>query len=94
MSLLTRATVISVSERRAVVNVYVDGKGFELKPVSGIMASTSPLRCGGRWGFSGSPAGAALRAPVPNGMAKRALAAPGSPLWRLACLAKAQDLRR
>ena len=53
--------------------------------------ATSPLRCGGRWGFSGSPAGAALRAPVPNGMAKRALVAPGSPLWRLACLAKAQD---
>lgn len=51
--------------------------------------ATSPLRCGGRWGFSGSPAGAALRAPVPNGMAKRALVAPGSPLWRLACLAKA-----
>ena len=43
MSLLTRATVISVSERRAVVNVYVDGKGFELKPVSGIMASVNQI---------------------------------------------------
>lgn len=28
--------------------------------------ATSPLRCGGRWGFSGSPAGATLRAPVPR----------------------------
>ena len=43
MSLLTHATVISVSERRAVVNVYVDGKGFELKPVSGIMASVNQI---------------------------------------------------
>lgn len=43
MSLLTHATVISVSERRAVVNVYVDGKGFELKPVSDIMASVSQI---------------------------------------------------
>ena len=43
MSLLTQATVISVSERRAVVNVYVDGKGFELKPVSEIMASVNQI---------------------------------------------------
>ena len=43
MSLLTHATVISVSERRAVVNVYVDGKGFELKPVSDIMASVNQI---------------------------------------------------
>ena len=37
MSLLTKATVISVSERRAVVNIYVDGRGFQLKPVSQLM---------------------------------------------------------
>lgn len=43
MSLLTHATVISVSERRAVVNVYVDGKGFELKPVSDILASVNQI---------------------------------------------------
>ena len=33
MSLLTKATVISVSSRRSVVNVYVDGKGFQIKSV-------------------------------------------------------------
>ena len=43
MSLLTHATVISVSERRAVVNVYVDGKGFELKPVGNILASVNQI---------------------------------------------------
>ncbi len=43
MSLLTHATVISVSERRSVVNVYVDGKGFELKPVSDILASVNQI---------------------------------------------------
>ena len=43
MSLLTKATVISVSERRQVVNVYVDGKGFQLRPVSDIMATVSQI---------------------------------------------------
>ena len=43
MSLLTQATVVSVSERRAVVNVYVDGRGFELKSVSSIMASVTQI---------------------------------------------------
>ena len=43
MSLLTNATVISVSERRQVVNVYVDGKGMQLRPISEVMASASQL---------------------------------------------------
>ena len=43
MSLLTNATVISISERRQVVNVYVDGKGMQLRPVSEVMASASQL---------------------------------------------------
>jgi len=43
MSLLTKATVISVSERRAVVNIYVDGRGFQLKPVSQLMAVVNQL---------------------------------------------------
>lgn len=43
MSLLTKATVISVSERRQVVNVYVDGRGFELKNVSDLMVSVNQL---------------------------------------------------
>ena len=32
MSLLTKAMVVSVSSRRSVINVYVDGKGFQVKP--------------------------------------------------------------
>lgn len=43
MSLLTKAVVISVSERRQVVNVYVDGAGHELKTVSSLMVSVNQL---------------------------------------------------
>ena len=43
MSLLTKALVISVSERRQVVNVYVDGVGHELKTVSSLMVSVNQL---------------------------------------------------
>ena len=43
MSLLTKATVISVSQRRAVVNVYVDGKGYQLKSVSDLLAHVNQL---------------------------------------------------
>ena len=43
MSLLTNATVISISERRQVVNVYVDGKGMQLRPVPEVMTSASQL---------------------------------------------------
>ncbi len=43
MSLLTKATVISVSERRAVVKVYVDGKGFQIKSVMDLLATVNQL---------------------------------------------------
>lgn len=43
MSVLTNATVISVSERRGVVNVYVDGKSYQIQPVTEIMASVTQL---------------------------------------------------
>lgn len=43
MSLLTKAVVISVSERRQVVTVYVDGKGHQLRPVSDLMSSVNQL---------------------------------------------------
>lgn len=43
MSLLTKAVVISVSERRQVVNVFVDGRGHQLRPVSEIMGSVNQL---------------------------------------------------
>ena len=43
MSLLTKATVISVSERRQVVNVYVDGHSFQLRTVAEIMSSVNQL---------------------------------------------------
>ena len=43
MSLLTNAFVISVSERRQVVNVYVDGRGYQLKNVSELMGSVNQL---------------------------------------------------
>ena len=43
MSLLTKAMVISVSERRSVVNVYVDGRGFQLRPVAEIMSTVNQL---------------------------------------------------
>jgi diadenylate cyclase len=43
MSLLTRAMVISVSERRQVVNVYVDGKSFMVRTVSELMGMVNQL---------------------------------------------------
>ncbi len=43
MSLLTKATVIAVSERRSVVHVFVDGKGYELKSVSDLLATVNQL---------------------------------------------------
>ena len=43
MSVLTDAIVISVSARRAVVNVYVHGKSYELQPVSVLMGSVTQL---------------------------------------------------
>ncbi|MGI6754646.1 MAG: DNA integrity scanning diadenylate cyclase DisA [Atopobiaceae bacterium] len=43
MSLLTHATVISVSERRQVVNVYVDGRGYQLRPMPELMNSVNQL---------------------------------------------------
>ena len=43
MSVLTDATVISVSERRGVVNVYVDGKSYQIQPVTEIMSSVNQL---------------------------------------------------
>ena len=43
MSLLTKAMVISVSERRQVVNVFVGGHGHQLKTVSELMGSVNQL---------------------------------------------------
>ena len=43
MSVLTDAIVISVSARRAVVNVYVHGKSYEIQPVTTIMSSVNQL---------------------------------------------------
>ena len=43
MSVLTDAIVISVSARRAVVNVYVHGKSYQIQPVPEIMSSVSQL---------------------------------------------------
>ncbi len=43
MSVLTNSTIISVSERRGVVNVYVDGKSYQIKPVTEIMSSVTQL---------------------------------------------------
>ena len=43
MSLLTDAYVISVSERRQVSTVYVDGMGHELRAVSELMSSVNQL---------------------------------------------------
>lgn len=43
MSVLTDAMVISVSERRQVVNVFVDGKAHQLRSVQEIMASVNQL---------------------------------------------------
>lgn len=43
MSILTKAMVISVSERRQVVTIYVDGRGHQLRAVSEIMSSVNQL---------------------------------------------------
>ena len=43
MSLLTRATVISVSERRQVVALYVNGRGHQLLSVPELMSSVNQL---------------------------------------------------
>ena len=43
MSLLTKAMVISVSSRRSVVNVYVDGKGYQIKSVSDLLTTVNQL---------------------------------------------------
>ena len=43
MSVLTDAIVISVSERRSVVNVYVDGSSYQLQPVTEIMSAVNQL---------------------------------------------------
>lgn len=43
MSLLTRAFVISVSERRQVITLYVDGRGHEIRTVPELMTSVNQL---------------------------------------------------
>ena len=43
MSLLTNAMVISVSERRSVINVYLDGKAHQLKSVTDLLAQVNQL---------------------------------------------------
>ena len=43
MSLLTRAIVISVSERRQVITLFVDGKRIQLRPVSELMSTVNQL---------------------------------------------------
>jgi len=43
MSLLTGATVISISQRRQVINVYVDGRPIELRTVSDLMVVVNRL---------------------------------------------------
>ena len=43
MSLLTEAMVISVSERRQVVNIFVAGRGYQIKTVAELMNSVNPL---------------------------------------------------
>lgn len=43
MSLLTDAIVISVSERRQVINVFVGGHGYQLKTVAELMTSVNQL---------------------------------------------------
>ena len=43
MSLLTRAHVISVSERRQVTTLYVDGRGHEIRTVPELMTSVNQL---------------------------------------------------
>ncbi|MEE8723372.1 MAG: DNA integrity scanning diadenylate cyclase DisA [Atopobiaceae bacterium] len=43
MSLLTKAVVISVSQRRQVVNVFVGGRSYQLRTVAGLMVSVNQL---------------------------------------------------
>ena len=43
MSLLTKAMVISVSERRSVINIFVEGKRYQLKTVQEIMTQVNQL---------------------------------------------------
>ena len=43
MSILTDAIVISVSERRQVINVFVSGHGYEIKTVAELMGSVNQL---------------------------------------------------
>ena len=43
MSVLTDAIVISVSERRSVINVYVKGKSYQVKTVADIMNTVNQL---------------------------------------------------
>jgi len=43
MSLLTRAMVISVSERRQVITIYVDGRGHQIRTVPELMTSVNQL---------------------------------------------------
>ena len=43
MSLLTRAIVISVSERRQVISLFVDGKRMQLRPVTELMSAVNQL---------------------------------------------------
>ena len=43
MAVLTDAIVISVSERRSVINVYVGGKSYQIQPVAEIMSSVNQL---------------------------------------------------
>ena len=43
MSVLTDAIVISVSERRSVVNVYVDGTSYQIQPIAEVMSSVNQL---------------------------------------------------
>ncbi|MDI9590564.1 MAG: DNA integrity scanning diadenylate cyclase DisA [Acidobacteriota bacterium] len=43
MSLLTRAIVVSVSERRQVITLYVDGRGHQIRTVPELMTSVNQL---------------------------------------------------
>ena len=43
VSLLTKAIVLSVSERRQVVHVYLNGRSFQLRPMAELMTSVSQL---------------------------------------------------
>ncbi len=43
MSLKTKATVISVSQRRQVATVFIDGRGYQLRPVAELMGRVNQL---------------------------------------------------